>query len=187
VRGKKYSLNIQFEQEQFIPLTGISGHLHDLPISKRNSGFLIKEIKEIKDGRLAMAHLKKSRFFFCSEIDIAARIKCVSKLDEFLRSENTVIDYYERSDPASRIQADWLIRGEIDGKRCYLFLLSEIKHKKPVNRSSCDYVCCSMFPEKGIIYGAHGRVMTTLLKRRNSMEGNISEIIYKHLEYQDSV
>jgi len=183
-RGKKYSINIQFEQEQFIHLTGISGHLHDLPIARESSGFLIKEIEE---GRLTLDHLKKSQFFCCNEIDIAARIKCVAKLDDFLRSENTVIDYYGRSDPRSRIQADWLVRGEIDGNRCYLFLVSKMKHKQTVDRSNGDYVCSSMFPEKGIVYGSQGRVMTTLHKRRNSMEGKISEIIYVHPKYQDSV
>lgn len=102
-KEKSYSINIQFELAQFINLTGISDHLIDLPFARNRPGNLRKWIEE---GRLTMADLAKSPNFQKGAIDIAARIACLSRLNEFLRSENFVIDYLKRHDPRSRLEAD---------------------------------------------------------------------------------
>jgi hypothetical protein len=59
-KGKKYSINIQFEMEQFIHLTGIPDHLSDLPFARNNPGDLRKAIEE---GKLTMKDLAKSQNF----------------------------------------------------------------------------------------------------------------------------
>jgi len=174
---KRYSINIQFELAQFIHLTGISDHLRDLPFARNSPGDLRKWIEE---GRLTMADLARSQNFCKGGIDIAARIACLSRLDEFLRSENTVIDYLGRQDPRSRLEADWLIRGTIDGELCYLFLIAKSSKEVTKDRSSGHYVCRSIFPYRGIAYGQYGRSMTTLLKQRISTIGERTEILYRH-------
>ena len=175
--GKRYSINIQFELAQFIHLTGISDHLKDLPFARNSPGNLRKWIEE---GRLTMADLAKSSNFRKDEIDIAARISCLSRLDEFLRSDNFVIDYLDRHASGSRLEADWLIRGNIDGELCYLFLVAKSSKEVTKDRSSGHYVCRSIFPYRGIAYGQYGRSMTTLLKQRNSTIGERTEILYRH-------
>jgi hypothetical protein len=35
------------------------------------------------------------------------------------------IDYLERTDSGSRIEADWLISGQIEDELCYLFLVAK--------------------------------------------------------------
>lgn len=180
-KNKQYSINLQFELEQFIHLTGIRDHLYDLPLRRYNLGHLRKSIE---DKQLTMSHLRKSQFFCCNEIDICARIHCLTHLDTFLRSDNLVIDYLERSDFGSKIEADWLISGQIEGELCYLFLVAKSEEMNLKDRAFGDYVCRSIFPERGIVYGKNGRKMTLLLKQRNSTIGKDSEIIYCHPKFK---
>jgi len=53
-----------------------------------------------------MADLANSPNFRKGEIDIATRIACFSRLDEFLRSDTFVIDYLDCHDSGSRLEAD---------------------------------------------------------------------------------
>lgn len=91
-----------------------------------------------------------------------------------------MVDYLGRQDPRSRLEADWLIRGNIDGELCYLFLIAKSSKEVIKDRYSGHYVCRSIFPYRGIAYGQYGRLMTTLLKQRNSTIGERTEILYHH-------
>ena len=176
-KGKKYSINIQFELDQFIHLTGIS-HLDDLPFTRNSPGDLRKMIEE---NKLTMNDLAKSSKLKSNIKDIPARIACLARIDEFLQSENTIMDYSAVDNPYSKLKADWLIHGTIAGELCYLFLKAKPKKK---DRFSGDYICSSIFPHRGIDYSQGARPMVTLLKQRNNTIDRRTKTLYQHPSYQ---
>ena len=93
-----------------------------------------------------MEMLSKSKFFKNNALDIAYRIKYLTLLDSFFKSENLAFDYLNNSDFNSAIKADWLITGQVSNEDCYLFLQSENRQYE-LDRSRRKYLINSFFPK----------------------------------------
>ena len=178
-RKIKYSLNLQFEMNNFVHLIGIR-HLKDLPILRSSDGNLIAAIS---NNRLKIETLQTSQFFLKPPLDIEARIKCVSRLDEFLQSDHLVIDYLNYPELNSRVEADWLFRSEIDNETWYLFVKSKERKTTKDSRKSGNYVCSSMFMKRHIEYGASQKPMTILLKERHNLNSKTKQTLFCHPNY----
>lgn len=178
-KRKSYSINLQFEMNQFIHLIGIK-HLTDLPCLQNKVGNLQRAIK---DKVLTMDYLRTSQYFNQHPIDIEARIRCVSRLDEFLQSEHIVVDYLHCPDQSSNIRADWLFKNMIDSEIWYLFVKSKETESTQGTRTAGNYYCLTMFPERGIEYGSLRKPMTILLKERHNVAKNTTCQLYCHPTY----
>ncbi len=145
----------------------------------------LKETYFIKEpeGKSSGFFWVQGKSFADGWIDIAARVRCLANLDEFLRSDSLVFDYLDRADHCSNIKADWMIKGQALGEPCYLFLRSKEEQKKLKNRAQRDYFCLSFFPERGIEYGNNARSMNILYKQRINTETGERETLCCHPGY----
>ena len=179
----EYRITIRFKWENFFHLTGMQ-HLTDLaliPKSKSRPVVLTK----IRAKEITIQDLMKSKFRVTNNTDILCRIECLTYLDQFLASENTVFDYMNRTDSGSNIKADWMIKGNLDTQLCYLFIEGYESKTKP-NRKKDDYYCKSFFPDQGIAYGSYAKHTAILLKEKVNTETSKTETLYRRSTYSEA-
>ena len=177
-KSKEYRITITFKWGNFFHLTGMQ-HLTDIPQLSISRNVLLTKIKV---GELTTQDLSSSMFCVTDNTDINCRIKYLSYLDQFLASENTVLDYMNKNESGSKIRADWMIRGDFNSKGCYLFI-EDYNSRNRTDRINGEYYCKSFFPFQGITYGSYAKATTILLKERINLETKTIETLYRHPTY----
>lgn len=179
-KTKKYRITILFKWEDFFHLTGMQ-HLKDIPQLVISRKVLRTKIRV---GEITAQDLRASMFCVTDTIDINCRIKYLSYLDQFIASENTVLDYMNKKDKGSNIKADWMITGEFNSQDCYLFI-EGYNSRNRIDRINDEYYCKSFFPSLKTKYGAYATSTTILLKERLDVTANTTKTLYRHPTFSE--
>ena len=148
-KGKSLEFTISFERSDFHHLAG----LHKL---RDNVRFLTGKrediMAEILSGDLTLELARQSAYFD----QIYPRLEPLSRLENFLDSNEIIFRYNSKAHVFSVIEADYLLENDYQGNPVYLFL---------VRRSGQDtQVCRTFFPKTDKDYAA-GQTRYTLLKK----------------------
>ena len=153
VLGKKnntVTLSIVFEDTHFIHLAGLQ-YLKDLKkVLTGNRGQLFRRILK---GSVSKKTIESSEYFS----EIADRIEYLSYLEQIMDSNETVFKYNSRLDVFSAVQADFLMKNEIQARNVFTFLSK--------NASTGKYFCRSFFPQTDRDY-SEGQTRWTLLYKK---------------------
>ena len=153
VLGKKnntVTLSIVFEDTHFIHLAGLQ-YLKDLKkVLTGNRGQLFRRILK---GSVSKKTIESSEYFS----EIADRIEYLSYLEQIMDSNETVFKYNSRLDVFSAVQADFLMKNEIQACNVFTFLSK--------NASTGKYFCRSFFPQTDRDY-SEGQTRWTLLYKK---------------------
>lgn len=168
-KGKQKELNICFEKYQCFHLLGLQ-HLIDLNLSRKDRNIIFDELKS---GKTPQTFLETSIFYD----EIKERILYFPYLEQVLNSNKTVFKHNSSNHQFSLIEADFLLKNEINARNIFLFL-GEVKNQKD------KYFCRSFFPQYKIDYSKNQTSWTLLYKtKKNLITGEVQEL-YKNPSYK---
>ncbi|MBR6078691.1 MAG: hypothetical protein IKP60_00855 [Treponema sp.] len=153
ILGKKKNLeclSISFEKQHFYHLAGLH-YLRDLADIFSGDRALVFE--KILSETISQRHIELSRHFS----KITDRIEYLSYLEQIMDSNETVFKYNSRLDVFSAVQADFLMKNEIQTRNVFTFLSQ--------NASTGKYFCRSFFPQTDRDY-TEGQTRWTLLYKK---------------------
>ena len=149
-KNKNIAISIIFDEVHFFHLAGLQ-YLKDL------SGILSESRDQIF-RRILRGSLQKQLFESSkSYAEIADRIEYLSYLEQIMDSNETVFKYNSRLDVFSAVQADFLMKNEIQARNVFTFLSK--------NASTGKYFCRSFFPQTDRDY-SEGQTRWTLLYKK---------------------
>ena len=149
-KNKNIAISIIFDEVHFFHLAGLQ-YLKDL------SGILSESRDQIF-RRILRGSLQKQLFESSkSYAEIADRIEYLSYLEQIMDSNETVFKYNSRLDVFSAVQADFLMKNEIQTRNVFTFLSQ--------NESTGKYFCRSFFPQTDRDY-TEGQTRWTLLYKK---------------------
>ena len=141
-------------------------YLTDRPELKRDRG---KIFDEIAVGKITTKHIESSDFYR----KIADRVHMLPLLESILDSNETVFKYNQKANIYSMIEADYLMKNQIEERNLYLFLS---KHK------SDYYYCRSFFPEGTMDYTKNQASWTLLYKKKINHSTGVENILFNKLK-----
>ena len=150
-KNKNISFSIIFKEMHFFHLAGFQ-YLKDL-------SQILTESREQIFRRILKGKLKK-QIFESSEYypKIKDRIDYLSYLEQIMDSNKTVFKYNPRLEAFSAIQADFLLKNEVQSRNVFTFLSKDSENGK--------YFCRSFFPQIDRDYSAGQTNWTLLYKKK---------------------
>lgn len=130
VLGKKkklYSFIIEFRKQDFFHLAGLQ-YLKDIPQLKKNRDAVFDEIIS---GSISEDVLRKSSFY----LKVEERIEKLSETEKILDNNETVFRFYKNKSNFSRIDAEYFLETELEGRINYIF----------IDRNEEDKMFCKSF------------------------------------------
>ena len=161
-KNKNISLAITFEEMHFFHLAGFQ-YLEDIPDifrSKREKLF-----NKILNGGITQTQIESSKFY----PHIKDRIEYLAYLEAIMDSNETVFKYNPRLEAFSAIQADFLLKNEMQSRNIFTFLSSD--------KSSGKYFCRSFFPQIDKDY-SKGQTNWTLLFRKRFSKSRVKKLYF---------
>ena len=167
--GKKnniVSLSITFEDSHFVHLAGLQ-YLRDLrKVLTGNRGHLFRRIlKETISQKL----IEKSRYY----TEIKDRIDYLVYLEFIMDSNETIFKYNPKLEAFSAIQADFLLKNEIQTRNIFTFLSED--------KSNGKYFCRSFFPQTDKDYSLGQTNWTLLYKKKIHKSTGDGFVLYDKL------
>lgn len=104
---------------------------------------------------------------------IAAKVDLLPYLEDLFDSNDTIFKYNERMHAFSMIQADYLMKNQIQGKNVFLFLAKD--------KEADYYFCRSFFPEDKRDYTKNQASWTLLYKKKTRLSTGEETILYDRL------
>ena len=152
--GKKntnITLSVTFDETHFFHLAGLQ-YLKDRARhfnESRNSIF-----RKILKGSISKTQLESSQFY----PQIKSRIECLAFLEQIMDSNKTIFKYNPKLESFSAIQADFLLKNEIQARNIFTFLSED--------KSSGKYFCRSFFSQTDKDYSIGQTNWTLLYKKK---------------------
>ena len=167
-RGKLTDLTLGFSKWDFHHLMGL-GKLRELDLAKRNRE---KVFDQIIAGKIDYELLCKS--VFLSEIE--NRFGPLAAIEEILDSNELVFRYLKKNNPASMINASFLLSTPYLGTDVYVFLAEK--------EQSGQFFCRFFFPRTGRDYTVNQKKYTLLYKEKRYLSTGETIVQYDRLHQE---
>lgn len=164
-KGIAVTLRIAFNKKDCFHLMGLQ-YLIDRPELKRDRG---KVFDEIVSGSITIQQIESSDFYK----KIEERVHFLPLLEQLLDNNDTVFKYNKKANLYSMIDADYLMKNNMEERNLYLFL-SRNKDDK--------YYCRSFFPEGQKDYTKNQTSWTMLYKRKCNLSTGEEVVLYDRLK-----
>lgn len=163
-KGVAVTLRIAFDKKDCFHLMGLQ-YLIDRPELNRDRG---KVFDEIVAGSITTEQVESSDFYK----KIEGRVNFLPLLEKLLDSNDTVFKYNKKANMYSMIDADYLMKNNMEERNLYLFLSQGVDDK---------YFCRSFFPEEKKDYTRNQASWTMLYKKKCDMSTGEEIILYDRL------
>ncbi len=165
-KSKSVVLKVEFQKYHFFHLAGLQ-YLKDLP----KLAIQAEEIyKQIENGQLTQNYIESSVFYG----RIKDRIDYLPYLEQIFDSNDTIFKYNPALQSFSVIEADFLLKNEINKTPIFVFL-AKGKNEK--------FFCKSFFPEIKKDYSDRQTKWTVLLRKKIIKSTNTETVLYKHKNF----
>ncbi|SKA06974.1 hypothetical protein SAMN02745152_02110 [Treponema berlinense] len=166
-KDKTVSLTIEFQKYHFFHLAGLQ-YLKDL-----SRLFIPAEgvYNQIESGQLPVSYIESSNNYDY----IKGRVEYLPTLEYIFDSNDTIFKYNPELQAFSVIEADFLLRNEINKVPIFLFL-SKDKNKK--------YFCKTFFPQGKKDYTERQTKWTVLFKKKIVKSTNTETVLYKNKNFE---
>lgn len=163
-KGVSVTLRITFDKKDCFHLMGLQ-YLIDRPELNRDRG---KVFDEIVAGSITARQVESSDFYK----KIEERVNFLPLLEQLLDSNDTVFKYNQKANTYSMIDADYLMKNNMEDRNLYLFL----------SQGSDDrYFCRSFFPEQKKDYTKNQASWTMLYKKKRNLSTDEEMVLYDRL------
>lgn len=163
-KGVSVTLRITFDKKDCFHLMGLQ-YLIDRPELNRDRG---KVFDEIVAGSITARQVESSDFYK----KIEERVNFLPLLEQLLDSNDTVFKYNQKANTYSMIDADYLMKNNMEDRNLYLFL----------SQGSDDrYFCRSFFPEQKMDYTKNQASWTMLYKKKRNLSTDEEMVLYDRL------
>lgn len=166
-KDKTVSLTIEFQNYHFFHLAGLQ-YLKDLPRL-----FIPAEevYNKIESGQLPVSYIESSNNYNY----IKGRVEYLPSLEYIFDSNDTIFKYNPELQAFSVIEADFLLRNEINTVPIFVFL-SKGKNEK--------YFCKTFFPQGKKDYTERQTKWTVLFKKKIVKSTNTETVLYKNKNFE---
>lgn len=164
-KGISVTLHLIFDKKDCFHLMGLQ-YLEDRPEINRDRGKIFDEIVE---GKLSVEKIESSDFYK----KIEQRVHFLPLLEKLLDSNDTVFKYNQKANTYSMIEADYLMKNNMESRNLYLFLS---------NRKEDTYYCRSFFPEEKKDYTKNQASWTLLYKKKIDHTTGNENVLYDRLK-----
>lgn len=164
-KGKAVTLVVTFDKKDCYHLMGLQ-YLIDRPELNRDRGKIFDAIRERK---ITTEQVESSDFYR----QIEGRVNFLPLLEQLLDSNETVFKYNSKANAFSMIQADFLMKNNMEGRNLFLFLSKNKENK---------YFCRSFFPEDKKDYTKNQTSWTLLFKKKTNIVSREEVILYNCLK-----
>ena len=166
-KDKTVSLTIEFQKYHFFHLAGLQ-YLKDL-----SRLFIPAEgvYNQIESGQLPVSYIESSNNYDY----IKGRVEYLPTLEYIFDSNDTIFKYNPELQAFSVIEADFLLRNEINKVPIFVFL-SKDKNKK--------YFCKTFFPQGKKNYTERQTKWTVLFKKKIVKSTNTETVLYKNKNFE---
>ena len=166
-KDKTISLTIEFQKYHFFHLAGLQ-YLKDL-----SRLFIPAEgvYNQIESGQLPVSYIESSNNYDY----IKGRVEYLPTLEYIFDSNDTIFKYNPELQAFSVIEADFLLRNEINKVPIFVFL-SKDKNKK--------YFCKTFFPQGKKDYTERQTKWTVLFKKKIVKSTNTETVLYKNKNFE---
>ena len=166
-KDKTVSLTIEFQKYHFFHLAGLQ-YLKDLPRLKIPA----EEVyNQIESGQVSVNYIESSNNYNY----IKGRIEYLPSLEYIFDSNDTIFKYNPELQAFSVIEADFLLRNEINKVPIFVFL-SKGKNEK--------YFCKTFFPQGKKDYTERQTKWTVLFKKKIVKSTNTETVLYKNKNFE---
>ncbi len=162
-KNKNISLVISFEETNFFHLAGFQ-YLADMPDILRSRRDLL--FHKILNGLITQAQIESSKFY----PTIKDRIEYLTYLEQIMDSNETVFKYNPKLEVFSAIQADFLMKNQVQTRNVFAFLSQD--------KSNGKYFCRSFFPQTDKDYSEGQTKWTLLYKKKIQKSTGEESVLY---------
>lgn len=166
-KDKNISFSIEFQKYHFFHIAGLQ-YLRDLP---RLAVSAEEVYNQLELGHLPISYIESSKNYNY----IKGRIDYLPRLEYIFDSNDTIFKYNPVLQAFSVIEADFLLRNEINKIPIFVFL-SKGKNEK--------YFCKSFFPQEKKDYAERQTKWTVLFKKKIVKSINTESILYEHKNFK---
>ena len=163
-KGVAVTLKITFDKKDCFHLMGLQ-YLIDRPELNRDRG---KVFDEIVAGSITTEQIESSDFYR----KIEERVNYLPLLEQLLDSNDTIFKYNRKANMYSMIDADYMMRNNMEERNLYLFLSHSVDDK---------YFCRSFFPEEKKDYTKNQASWTMLYKKKCNLSKGEEIVLYDRL------
>ncbi|MEE3313442.1 MAG: PBECR4 domain-containing protein [Treponema sp.] len=168
-KNKQITLRIEFQKMHFFHIAGLQ-HLKDLP----RLAYSADEIfSQLETGQISVSYIESSKNYD----SIRERVNYLPELERIFDSNDTIFKYNPTLQAFSVIEADFLLKNEINRIPIFAFL-SKNKDGK--------YFCKSFFPDIKKDYAERQTKWTVLFKKKISKSSGVESILYRHKNFETS-
>lgn len=160
-KGVAVTIRLAFDKKDCFHLMGLQ-YLKDYPELNRDRGKIFDELAE---GIISVDKLEASVFYH----KIKERINFLPLLEDILDSNDTIFRYNKKANIYSVIDADYLLKNNMDSRNIFLFLSK---------KKDDTYFCRSFFPEEKMDYTRNQASWTLLYKRKINTETGAGKVLY---------
>ena len=158
---------IAFDETHFFHLAGLQ-YLKDRYRYFNESRDVV--FRKILNGTLPQTQLTASVFY----PQIKDRIEYLAYLEQIMDSNETVFKYNPRLDAFSAIQADFLLKNEMQSRNIFTFLSND--------KASGKYFCRSFFPQIDKDYSKGQTNWTLLYKKKIHKSAQTETMLYDRMK-----
>lgn len=166
-KNKNITLNVEFQKSHFFHIAGLQ-HLTDLPRLKLAAE---KIYNLLESGGISAGYIESSRNYD----SIKERISLLPKLEQIFDSNDTIFKYNAALQAFSVIEAEFLLKNEIEKMPIFTFLSKEKNGK---------YFCKSFFPDNRKDYSDGQTKWTVLFKKKLVKSENKETVLYRHRNFK---
>lgn len=160
-KGVAVTIRLAFDKKDCFHLMGLQ-YLKDYPELNRDRGKIFDELAE---GVILVDKLEASVFYH----KIKERINFLPLLEDILDSNDTIFKYNKKANTYSVIDADYLLKNNMDSRNIFLFLSK---------KKDDTYFCRSFFPVEKMDYTRNQASWTLLYKRKINTETGAGKVLY---------
>ena len=166
-KNKQLNLSIDFERLNFYHLAGLH-YLKDLADTLKGDREIVFE--KILDGKVTQADLESSIHY----PEIKDRIENLVYLESLMDSNETIFKYNPALETFSAIQADFLLKNQVQARNIFIFLSED--------KSNGKYFCRSFFPQTDKDYSLGQTNWTLLYKKKIHKSAQTETVLYDRMK-----
>ena len=166
-KNKQLNLSIDFERLHFYHLAGLH-YLKDLADTLKGDRGIVFE--KILDGKITQADLESSIHY----PEIKDRIEYLVYLESLMDSNETIFKYNPALEAFSVIQADFLLKNQVQARNIFIFLSGD--------KSNGKYFCRSFFPQTDKDYSLGQTNWTLLYKKKLRKSAKTETMLYDRMK-----
>ena len=167
-KNKTVTLRVEFQKYHFFHLAGLQ-YLRDLP----KLAIPAEEVyNQIESGKLSTSYIESSQNYNY----IKGRIEYLQNLEQIFDSNDTIFKYNPALQAFSVIEADFLMKNEINCVPIFVFLSKGNNEK---------YFCKTFFPEVKKDYAERQTKWTVLFKKKIIKSTATENILFKNQNFSE--